>query len=105
MVHPPSVKPTTARPGRPRKSFEDKSRSAKHDEALEIKEKVSGHDFQAVLLAAGLMAKDQGYRDLSFVLRRLAEDPLILATKIKQDITCTRQGTYLDSPKTTAKLS
>ena len=62
---------------------------------------MSGHDFQAVLLAAGLMAKDQGYRDLSFVLRRLAEDPLILATKIKQDITCTRQGTYLDSPKTT----
>ena len=76
MVDPPSVKPTTARPGRPRKSFEDKSRSAKHDEALEIKEKVSGHDFQAVLLAAGLMAKDQGYRDLSFVLRRLAQhDP------------------------------
>ena len=98
MVHPPSVKPTTARPGRPRKSFEDKSRSAKHDEALEIKEKVSGHDFQAVLLAAGLMAKDQGFRDLSFVLRRLAEDPLILATKIKEDITSTRQGIFTISP-------
>ena len=42
---------------------------------------------------------DQGYRDLSYVLRRLAEDPLILATKVKEDITCPRQGTYLDSPK------
>ena len=94
MVHAPSVKPRPDRPGRPRKSFEDKGRSAKHDEALEIKEKVSGHDFQAVLLAAGLMAKDQGFRDLSFVLRRLAEDPLVLASSIKQDITSTRQGIF-----------
>ena len=92
-VHAPTVKPRPDRPGRPRKSFEDKGRSAKHDEALEIKDKVSGHDFQAVLLAAGLMAKDQGYRDLSFVLRRLAEDPLILATNMKDVITSPRQGT------------
>ena len=54
---------------------------------------MAGHDFQAVLLAAGLMAKDQGYRDLSFVLRRLAEDPLILATNMKDVITSPRQGT------------
>ena len=94
MEHPPIFKPKPNRSGRPRKSFEEKSRSAHHDEAIEIKEKVAGHEFQAVLLAAGLMAKDQGFRDLSFVLRRLAEDPLILATKIKQDITCPSQGTY-----------
>ena len=96
MVHPPTLKPKKNLPGRPRKSFEDKSRSAHHDEAIKIKEKVAGHEFQAVLLAAGLMAKDQGFRDLSFVLRRLAEDPLVLATKIKEDITTPRQGTYLD---------
>ena len=95
MVHPPSFKPKPNRPGRPRKSFEDKERSAHHDEAIEIKEKVAGHEFQAVLLAAGLMAKDQGYRDLSFVLRKLAEDPLVLAKNVKEAITSPRQGISL----------
>ena len=97
MVHPPSVKPKPNRPGRPRKSFEDKERSSHHEEATKVKDKVAGHEFQAVLLAAGLMAKDQGYRDLSFVLRRLAEDPLVLATNVKEVITSDHQGKHSTS--------
>ena len=102
MVHPPSVKPKPNRPGRPRKSFEEKQRSAHHVEAVEIKEKVADHEFQAVLLAAGLMAKDKGFRDLSFVLRKLADDPLVLASKIKEDITSIRQGIHAKSPHSQA---
>ena len=93
-MDPPILKPKPNRPGRPRKSFEEKERSSHHNEAVEVKEKVTGHDFQAVLLAAGLMAKDKGFRDLSFVLRKLADDPLVLASKIKEDITSIHQGIH-----------
>ena len=94
-MDPPILQPKPNRPGRPRKSFEDKQRSSHHEEAIKVKEKVAGHEFQAVLLAAGLMAKDQGFRDLSFVLRRLAEDPLVLAANVKEAMTSKSQGISL----------
>ena len=89
--------------GRPRKSFTDKGRSGQHNEAVDIKtkSKESGHQFQALLVASGLMAKDEGFSDLAFVCRRLAEDPH-LATKVKEAITSPpREGTKLP---TTTKL-
>ena len=87
--------------GRPRKSFTDKGRSGQHNEAIEIKTKTSGHQFQALLVASGLMAKDEGFSDLAFVCRRLAEDPH-LATKVKEAITSpSREGTKIP---TTTKL-
>ena len=99
MVHPPIVQPLPDRSGagRPRKSFTEKGRSAQHDEAVEVKAKVASHQFQAVLVATGLMAKEKDLGDLAFVLRRLAEDPH-LATQVKQAITAPPvQGTDLDS--------
>ena len=79
--------------GRPRKPFTDKQRSGRHIEAAEIKAKTSGHQFQALLVACGLMAHDEGFSDLAFVCRRLAEDPS-LATKVKEAITVqAREGT------------
>ena len=103
MVHPPIVQPLPDRSGagRPRKSFTDKGRSGQHNEAIEIK--ASGHQFQALLVAAGLMAKDEGFSDLAFVLRRLAEDPH-LGSKVKETITSPpREGTL--KIQTTTKLS
>ena len=81
--------------GRPRKSFTDKQRSGQHGEAAEIKAKIKegGHQFQAVLTATGLLANDEGLKDVSFVCRRMAEDPP-LAKKAKLAITCPpREGT------------
>ena len=79
--------------GRPRKSFTDKQRSGQHIEAADVKAKIKDHQFQAVLTATGLMAKDEGFKDVSFVCRRLAEDPP-LAKKAKVAITCPpREGT------------
>ena len=48
----PILQPKPNRPGRPRKSFEDKQRSSHHEEATKVKDKVADHEFQAVLLAA-----------------------------------------------------
>ena len=101
MVHPPIVQPRSG-VGRPRKPFTDKQRSGQHIEAAEIRAKTSGHQFQALLIACGLMAHDENFGDLAFVLRRLAEDPIDLAKKLKDAITSpAREGT---KNQTTAKL-
>ena len=85
--------------GRPRLPFTDKQRSGRHIEAAEIRAKTSGHQFHAILVACGLRAHDEGFSDLAFVCRRLAEDPS-LATQVKEAITVqARQGTKIFKPQ------
>ena len=96
-VHPPPLPepPKRPRPGAPRKSFEDKGRTGQFNEAREIKENESSHDFQAIIKAAALAAKEKGLGDLGYILDRLAKDPVDLPKQLKEFMTSTRQGTSI----------
>ena len=74
--------------GRPRKSFEDKSRTGKYEEAKSIK---SDNSLNALLKAASLKATENGEQDLAFILRKLEQDPSAQGTFLRNAIKPTKE--------------
>ena len=60
-------------------------------EANQIKKREASHDFQAMIRASALAAKDQGLTDAWSVLSALADD-ITVAKKLKSALVSKRQG-------------
>ena len=61
-------------------------------EANEIKKREASHDFQAMIRASALAAKDQGLTDAWSVLNALADD-ITVAKKLKAALVSKSEGT------------
>ena len=69
-------------------------------EANQIKKREASHDFQAMIRASALAAKDQGLTDAWSVLSALADD-ITVAKKLKAALNSKTQGISLLSKTTT----
>ena len=78
--------------GAPSKPFEEKGATAQYLEAKKLKESASSS--KAVFKAAKLAADSEGLKDLSFVYKKVIEEPSV-ASEIRASISNPKQGNFL----------